>query len=146
MRAPAFAVRLRHRPETRALFNVHSLNEAILNPIGVVNDRVDENFALEIACDLMDFNDEAAGFIPRNGQRLHMRINDRPLASPICTHRVAPMDVSALHSVGPCNVRMHSRQDFIDKALIEVAIGSGQQFALVQCRFSCGVIRDDRAT
>ena len=50
----------------KTLFDIHAFDEAVADSICMVNGRVDEQIALKIANDLMDFDDESPGLVLLN--------------------------------------------------------------------------------
>ena len=75
--------------------------------------------AVEIADDLMHFdNDFPLGSI-REFDRLDARIDHRPLACPILTHPINSVNVAAFHSICPHDVLVHGREHARQVASVE---------------------------
>jgi len=72
----------------------------VLEPVGLALER----FAFEIADGLPDLRDDRAVGRAMKADGLDMRADDRPLACPIVAHRLAAMDVAAIHAIGPGDI------------------------------------------
>src|SRR5579863_1030334 len=104
------------------LLDVHAFDEAIPDSISVMDQGVDEQISFKIADRLVNLDDESASGIWFNMERLYMRIDRRPLASPVIAHRIYPIDVPTFHAVRPFDIRMHAREYSVHMACVEVLV------------------------
>ncbi len=100
----------------------------------MMNDCVEEDGAIEVPDNLMDFDDHAAGVVTRDAQGFDVRVEGLPLPGPINPHRVASVHVAALHSIGPFNGGVQAGEDGLNLPRVEISVGAGQQVPVA--RFS----------
>jgi hypothetical protein len=113
-----------------AVANLHAADEAILYQVHVLHPLIDEEFAAEIANDLMDVNGGAAiGFGGEIGG-FDVRVEDRPLASPVVANLCVTAGATVFHQVGPVYVAMHEVEHGVDVACVEVLIRGGEKFSV----------------
>ena len=91
----------------------------------MVDDRVKEQFAVEIVDSLVDLDDKPAGIVGSIRKWFDVRVEDLPLAGPVSAHRFDPVDVTALHAVRPLRPDAFGRERR-RSAGVEIAVGSSK--------------------
>lgn len=114
------------------LFDVHAFDEIVPNEISMVNDRVKEKLAVEIANSLVNFHDKTTFCIEFDEKRFDVRVDGCPLVVPVRSHRVNSFQAPALHAVRPCHFRMEAREKRIETAAIEVPVCVMQEVSIIQ--------------
>jgi hypothetical protein len=114
------------------LFDVHALDEIVPNEISMVNDRVKEKPAGEIADCLVNLDDKTTLCVALDVKRFDVRINGRPLTGPVGTHRVNSFQVPTLHAIRPFHFRMEVRKKAIETPGVEVPVGVEQEVSFIQ--------------
>jgi hypothetical protein len=114
----------------RSFANLHAANKAILHKIDVLHHLIEEDFAGEIANDLMDMNGGAAVWFGGEIRGFDVWVEDGPLACPVVPHSVVAVDATALHRIGPVHIGVHEVQDGVDVAGVEVLVSGGEEVAV----------------
>src|ERR1700728_212499 len=78
-----------------------------------------ERIAFEIADGLQDFGNDRAIRIAMKAHSLDVRTDDGPLARPVLAHGFAPMNVAAVHAVGPGDIVGGRDQNAVDVARVK---------------------------
>lgn len=116
---------------TVTLFDVHSGDKGIAKLIGMVHDLIHKKFAFAIMNYLVNFYDPSISIIWTYAYRLNVRIEDRPLASPVLAHAFMSIDEAALHPVRPDDIGTHPGEDGVEAACVEIAVSAFEEFAVV---------------
>ena len=98
----------------------------------MVNDRVKKKLAVEIANRLVNLNHKTPPFVVLDEKRFDVRINGRPLAGPVRSHRVNSLQMPAFHAVRPFHFRMEAIENSIETAGVEVPVGCKQEVSFIQ--------------
>ncbi len=77
--------------------NLHAADETVLYQVDVLHHLIDEDFAGEIANDLMDVSGSAAIRFRGEIGGFDVRVEDRPLASPIVSHLCVTVRATVFH-------------------------------------------------
>ncbi len=99
----------------------------VLQPVRFILQRL----AFEIADGLLDLHDDRA--ICRLGKthRLDMRADNSPLAGPILSYGLKPMNMATIHAVGPSYVVGQHSKNAVDVPRIEAVIDALQNLDVV---------------
>jgi len=106
----------------------HTLDEAVLQRVNVLDHSIEQQFPPSLAYYLMYSYDNAAGRIGFDRLRFYVRIDHSPLPCPVGADAFVSMDPSAFHSVRPIDFRRHCRERTINVAGVEGGIGLLYQF------------------
>ena len=98
------------------LANVHPLDQPVAQCVDVLDELVGEERAVEVAHDLVDPDDDAPALVVGERLRLDVGVDELPLARPVRADGVVADLASALHPVGPVDVRLQERQRAVDVA------------------------------
>ena len=90
----------------------------VLQPVRLILQRP----ALEIADGLLDLHDDRAICGLGETHRLDMRADDSPLAGPILSDGLKPMNMATIHAVGPSYVVCQHSKNAVDVPCIEAVI------------------------
>src|ERR1019366_6813100 len=76
--------------------NIHALDQTVADATDMIDDCVENLVAFEVLHHLVNGNDPTITFIQFDSLRFNVRIENRPLFSPISPDRIATMNVSTL--------------------------------------------------
>ena len=91
--------------------DIEALYQTTFESKHVTDHFICEEFSIEIAHDLMDFDDDFSLLAMGELEWGDMRIKQRPLACPIIAHSIASVDMTAFHPIRPHHVLVQSRED-----------------------------------
>jgi hypothetical protein len=77
--------------------DIKALDQAIFNLKHVTDHPIREKISVEVPHHLMDFDNHFAFGALGERDRLHVRIDHRPLPRPVLAHFIASMDMTAFH-------------------------------------------------
>jgi hypothetical protein len=106
----------------------HVPDESVSDAVDVLHPTVRERTAVLVEHTLVNLNHDTAVWLGTEGLRFDKRVDEAPLARPICSHALVSIDVAALHGVGPLHVRVHHRKYRIDVARVERSVRPAQEF------------------
>lgn len=115
--------RMTARGLTLRLDNFHAEDLGAVEAIDVLDRAVEDDFAFEIADDLMDVHDDSA--VGKRFEALWFDdwVNHVPLARPVFAHTFVAANSTAFHAVGPIHIGMQEKQQKIKIALVECVVG-----------------------
>src|SRR5688572_16545951 len=90
--------------------DLHACDQPGDDHVRVLDHLIGEDIARAVTDHLMDIDHDVSSRFRSIGSRADVGIDEPPLPYPVLAHSVVPMDVPALHSVGPGDVRMHRGQ------------------------------------
>ena len=106
----------------------HVPNESVSDAVDVLHLTVQERTAVFVEHALMNLNQDTPVWLGTEGLGFDKRVDEAPLACPICSHAIVSIDVPALHAVGPLHVRMRHRTYRIDVPRVESSVGPAEKF------------------
>ena len=89
----------------------------VLQPVRLIMQRL----AFEIADGLLDLHDDRAICGLGETHRLDMRADNSPLAGPILSDGLKPMNMATIHAVGPSDVVGQHSKNAVDVPCIEAS-------------------------
>src|ERR1017187_8380386 len=101
------------------LENIHPINKAVSKAVRVMDHLVYEDVSSQIPHYLVNAYNNPAALNVFETPRVHTRVHDFPLASPILAHVRLPSVPPTFHAVGPVHVSLHRGQNGIDISGIE---------------------------
>jgi len=99
--------------------DVHALNQTVFECVDMLDHSVQKRLAGQIAHNLMNADDNAAGRVCLESLRFDVRIKHAPLSRPVLSHAFVTMDRAAFHSIRPNDIRLHRGQRAIQIARVE---------------------------
>ena len=99
----------------------------VLQPVRLILQRL----AFEIADGLLDLHDDRAICGLGETHRLDMRADNSPLAGPILSDGLKPMNMATIHAVGPSYVVGQHSKNAVDVPCIEAVIDALQNLDVV---------------
>src|SRR6266702_6165322 len=81
--------------------NVETSDEAAFKLKDVPDHLIEQQLSLQVADELMDFNDHPVIRAIGKADRLDVRIDGRPLSRPILPDTILLMDIAAFHPIRP---------------------------------------------
>ena len=109
------------------LADLHLPDEAVLDQIGVLDDRLRDHRPPEVPHDLPDVEHDEARVVRGEPDGLDQRIDEAPLPGPVPANLFVSVHVPALHPVRPLDVGMHGGQRGVHLSRIERAVGLSEQ-------------------
>ena len=106
----------------------HGLDQAMGEGEAMADVVIGEDGSGEIADDLVNFDQDAAGVFRVEGDRLDVRVDLAPLLGPVGANFFGPADKAALERFRPGDVRGHGGEGGIDVPGVEGGIGGAEQF------------------
>ncbi len=101
---------------------------------------IEDDFAVQVADELMNVRDNSAIRLSFEAQRLDDRVDQIPLARPVFADTLMAADSAAFHAVGPIHIGMQKEQQKIQVALVESIVRGEQQILVVErWSFACHV-------
>ena len=115
----------------------HVPDESVSDAVDVLHLTVQERTAVFVEHALMNLNQDTPVWLGTEGLRFDKRVDEAPLARPICSHAIVSIDVPALHGVGPLHVRVHHRKYRVDVARVERSVRPAEKFPNIG---GCGLV------
>src|SRR5215216_4925958 len=106
----------------------HVPDESVSDAVDVLHPTVRERSAVLVEHALVNLNHDTAVWLCAEGLGFYKRVDEAPLARPICSHAIVSIDVPALHAVGPLHVRVHHRKYRFDVARVERSVRPAEKF------------------
>ena len=117
-------------------FNIHSFDQSIAQTIDVVHLLVHNQLTLAVMDDLVHLYRKSAIVELVNLNGLDMRVEHRPLPSPVIAHAFMSMDEAAFPTVRPLNIRRHEGQYRIEVSCVKAGVCGLQDFVFLVHWFS----------
>src|SRR5215208_2903941 len=110
-----------HRKLARIAY-FHVPDESVSDAVDVLHPPLQERTAVLVEHALVNLNLDTPVWLSTEGLGFAKRVDEAPLARPICSHAIVSIDVPALHAVGPLHGRVHHRKYRFDGARVERSV------------------------
>src|SRR6266852_5842976 len=112
--------------------DIKALDQAVFDSKHVIDHLIREKIPVEVAHDLMDFDNHFPFGTVGERNRLDVRIDHRPLTCPVAAHFVASLDMAAFHAICPNDILVHGCKHRLHVTSVEAAVNTFKEVHFVR--------------